>query len=138
MAPEGGYRVLWNNEVEGIIESGQEEIQVVGKLNLSDYDKENRVSLATEQLQQRVRNKYRVSPVCPHCREEHCCYIVHLTEEEENRLWEYYKDKEHLSTLALGLKEMENPPLIITRKFRCGACGEGFEKSVVVLKSNII
>ena len=135
---EGGYRVLWNNEAEGVIDGEQEEIQVVGRLNLSDYDQKSIASLTSEQLQQRVRNQYRVSPVCPHCQEEHCGYVVNLTKEEETRLGEYYKGKENLSTLALGLEEMANPPLIITRKFRCEACGEEFEKSVVVLKSNKI
>lgn len=81
---------------------------------------------------------YTVNPFCPICGEEHCYYDVKLTETEESTLRDYYRDKSDLTDLALRIEEMANPPLVIRRKFKCGACHKEFEKNVVVFRSRAV
>lgn len=78
---------------------------------------------------------YRVNPFCPNCGEEHACYDITLSEEEQNTLDNYYANHQGESSLALLLNE---PPLIIEKKFKCPICKMEFSKSVGIYRENAL
>ena len=83
---------------------------------------------------------YRINPTCPFCKEEHEYWDITLTIEEQHTLDSYYESIQEshsqCSDLANILDDIENKPLIITRKLRCTMCDRYFDATVTILKEN--
>ena len=43
------------------------------------------------------KRKYRINPICPNCGEEHCCWTITFSDEEQETLDNYYKTHEESS-----------------------------------------
>ena len=43
------------------------------------------------------KRKYRINSICPNCGEEHCCWTITLSEEEQETLDNHYKTHEESS-----------------------------------------
>ena len=86
------------------------------------------------------KRKYRINPICPNCGEEHCCWTITLTDEEQETLDNYYKthEKDHKGNSHLFnlMYDIENKPLVIKRVLQCSQCDEEFEVMVTVLREN--
>ena len=86
--------------------------------------------------------KYRVNKFCPHCGEEHCCWTIVLTEEEQRVLDAYYESKKDMresqSNLANLLDDIGSKPLVVKRSLRCGVCNKDFDANITVFKENEI
>lgn len=84
--------------------------------------------------------QYRISPICPDCKEEHQSWTVSLTDEEQKILDSYYAsfDKTHSnhSDLAILLEELNTKPLVIHRTLKCCVCGNVFEATATVFRGN--
>ena len=65
------------------------------------------------------KRKYRINPICPNCGEEHCCWTISMTDEEQETLDNYYKfhEKDHKGNSHLFnlMYDIENKPLVIKR-----------------------
>ncbi len=87
-------------------------------------------------------NRYRVNPTCPFCKEEHECWDITLSDEEQKLLDSYYEStkgrRAQYSGLANMLKDIEEKPLIVTRTLRCGICHNSFTANVAVFKEDTL
>lgn len=81
------------------------------------------------------QRQYRVNPFCPKCGEEHAYYDILISEEEQEKLDNYYKEHQGESSLALLLK---GAPLIAEKYFRCPVCKTEFSKRVGISRENCI
>lgn len=81
---------------------------------------------------------YRVSNICPYCGEEHLTSYVTLTEEEQRQMDDFYINKKGLSDLAQLIYALDEAPVYVTRRFRCGCCHKSFEQTVAVIKQDEI
>ena len=86
------------------------------------------------------KRKYRINPICPNCREEHCCWVISLSAEEQEALDNYYKihEKDHKGNSHLFnlMCDIENKPLVIKRVLQCSRCEEEFEAMVTVFQED--
>lgn len=74
---------------------------------------------------------YRINPMCPMCKEEHMWWFIRLTDEEQQIL-DYHTEKHADETELCTL--FSKPPIIITRKLKCGECGAEFQARVGIWK----
>ena len=86
------------------------------------------------------KRKYRINPTCPNCGEEHCCWTITLSDEEQETLDNYYKthEKDHQGNPHLFnlMYDIENKPLVIKRVLQCSQCDEEFEATVTVFQED--
>ena len=88
------------------------------------------------------QNIYRINPTCTYCKEEHLCWDITLSDEEQKSLDSYYESTKgrrakytHLINL---LYDIEEKPLTITRNLHCRLCNNSFVANVVILKEDRI
>lgn len=62
---------------------------------------------------------YRVQATCPHCCEEHQCWDLTITDEEQEIVDEFYRKNAGQSNIVLLLSD---PPLYVERTLTCGCC----------------
>ncbi len=43
------------------------------------------------------KRKYRINPICPNCGEEHCCWTITLSEEEQETLDNHYRPTKNIT-----------------------------------------
>lgn len=88
------------------------------------------------------KRKYRINPTCPNCGEEHCCWLITLSEEEQETLDNYYKanEKHHKgnSHIVNMLYDIEHKPLVIKRSLICSQCDKEFEATVTLFREDEI
>ena len=86
------------------------------------------------------KRKDRINPTCPNCGEEHCCWTITLSDEEQETLDNYYKthEKDHQGNPHLFnlMYDIENKPLVIKRVLQCSQCDEEFEATVTVFQED--
>ena len=82
------------------------------------------------------QRQYKINPTCPHCGEEHCCWNITLTNEEQKILDAKPGEAGDPSIEDLISQIFDKNPLIITRKLKCGECHEEFDAQVRVIKAD--
>lgn len=84
-----------------------------------------------KQKEKKVQKIYRIGATCPHCGEEHQCWNLTISDEEQSVVDAYYeenKDRSHIESL------LSDPPLYVERELKCGCCGESFKGLFAIRK----
>ena len=76
-----------------------------------------------------MERKYKISPVCPHCGEEHSIWKITLEESEQKMIDDYWSNNQRKSLLAIMLSPA---PLLVTRELRCPVCGKQFKATTAI------
>lgn len=71
---------------------------------------------------------YQINPMC---KEEHIWWIIRLTDEEQQIL-DYHTEEHIYETELYAL--FSDPPIVITRKLKCGECGAEFSVKAGIWK----
>jgi hypothetical protein len=79
-------------------------------------------------------NLYKVNPFCPNCHEEHNYYQIEISDEEQEIVNQYYRERRGKSSLAIKIEEINNPALVVIRDFKCSICKAKFKKAVTISK----
>ena len=75
---------------------------------------------------------YHINPTCPYCKEEHVCWNIRLTDDEQKRVDEHTKS--HYAETSL-YSLLSDPAIIVTRKLKC-VCGKEFEAQFCIWKED--
>lgn len=84
---------------------------------------------------EKTKKWYRVNSFCPGCGEEHSYYNILLTKEEQKKLDDFYVENKGKSFMEIVFGE---PPLVVSRHFKCPMCKMRFAKGVAVYKENAL